>query len=465
MTPRRSWTLASIAFACTAVLVAAAHGMDFFVATDGDDLNDGTMDFPFASFDHAINQTEPGDTIYVRGGTYNLTERVRIKVDESGEEGNRINLWAWPGETPILDFSGMDEALNGQSSGRGIQFDREASWWHVKGLTIQNARDNGLYSGGNYNIIQQVVSRMNGDSGIQLHDTASHNLILNCDSYENYDPYTTTSDDPPIPIPGENADGFAVKDDEIGPGNIFYGNRAWGNSDDGWDTFDATGSGVFIRNCWSFDNGFNTWLVPDFAGDGTGYKLGKEGGDHVLTNDLAVRNAGHGVDINANGTGVQVYNTTSYDNGKANWYFDETATQTQNQHILKNNVSYDGTWPDVFYSGVDHSFNSWNGKEVTDDDFVSLERVVDLVDLLKAPRQADGSLPDLGDYLQLAEDSDLVDMGMPISFEFAGVPYSLHYNGLAPDLGAFEIPEPGSVALVGLALLPLMMLRNSRRGL
>lgn len=103
------------------------------MATDGDDLSDGTLGAPFGTFDHAINQTVPGDTIWVRGGTYNLTTRVRIQADESGEDGNRIKLWAYPGETPILDFSGMMEDLNGQSSGRGIQFDREASWWHVKG--------------------------------------------------------------------------------------------------------------------------------------------------------------------------------------------------------------------------------------------------------------------------------------------------------------------------------------------
>jgi hypothetical protein len=432
----------------------------YYVATDGDDLNDGTLGAPFGTFDHAINQTVPGDTIWVRGGTYDLSTRVRIQADESGEDGNRINLWAYPGETPILDFSGMDVALNGISNGRGIQFDREASWWHVKGLTIQYARDNGLYSGGNGNIFERMVTRWNGDSGLQLHDTASFNLVLNSDSYENYDSYTTNSMGEPIP--GENADGFAVKDDEVGPGNIFRGNRAWGNSDDGWDTFDATGNGVLIQNSWSFDNGFNTWGVADFAGDGTGYKLGQDGGDHVLAKLLAVNNAGHGVDINANGTGVEVYHTTSIGNNKANWYFDELAIETANLHVLKNNISYDGNDGDVFYSGVDDSFNSWNGKLVTDDDFESLERIVSLVDLLKAPRRADGGLPDLGDYLHLVPNSDLVDMGMPISFEFGGKSYELAYNGLAPDLGAFEVPEPAAMTLALGALLGLVVLRQSR---
>jgi hypothetical protein len=263
------------------------------------------------------------------------------------------------------------------------------------------------------------------------------------------------------PIPGENADGFAVKDPDIGIGNIFRGNRAWGNSDDGWDTFDAVGSGVLFQDCWSFDNGFNTWGVADFAGDGTGYKLGQNGGDHVLTNDLAINNAGHGVDVNANGTGVEVYHTTSINNNKANWFFDETAEQTTNLHVLENNVSHNGAWADVFLSGVDDSFNSWNGKIVSVDDFKSLERIVNLVDLLKVPRKVDGSLPNLGLYLQLVSDSDLTDMGTPIAFEFGGAQYVIAYKGAGPDLGAFETPEPASI-VGGLAPLVLLILRRFR---
>jgi hypothetical protein len=44
------------------------------------------------------------------------------------------------------------------------------------------------------------------------------------------------------------------------------------------------------------------------------------------------------------------------------------------------------------------------------------------------PRQADGSLPDIG-FLRLAPNSDLLDRGVNI-----GLPFS----GAAPDLGALE---------------------------
>jgi hypothetical protein len=67
-----------------------------------------------------------------------------------------------------------------------------------------------------------------------------------------------------------------------------------------------------------------------------------------------------------------------------------------------------------------------------------------MVDLLKMPRQADGSLPDIGNFLKLASDSNLINVGTPISFVFNGVTYNLPFNGSAPDLGAFEtgVPAP-----------------------
>lgn len=56
-------------------------------------------------------------------------------------------------------------------------------------------------------------------------------------------------------------------------------------------------------------------------------------------------------------------------------------------------------------------------------DFLSLDEK-----LLMAPRQADGSLPDI-DFLKLAPSSDLIDAGVTIGFPF---------KGKAPDLGCFE---------------------------
>ena len=398
---------------------------DFYLAPGGSNGNSGAIDSPWSTFDHAIDQLDPGDTLFVRGGTYHLSQRVRIRANEGGTEENPINIWAYQEETPILDFGQMSNSLWGSSSGRGIQIDGGANWLHIKGLTIQNARDNGIWSGANNGIIEQTVTRWNGDSGVQLSDFASHNLILNADSYENYDPSNN----------GENADGFAIKFENLGPGNVVRGARAWGNSDDGWDMWESTTGGVLVEDSWAYDNGliiprfFDVDALEDgdlttgnFRGDGNGYKLGQDGGPHVLNRVLAWGNAVRGIDVNGNGFGVEVSNSTVYDSGR-NWQFDETSAETMNQHILRNNISFAGTSSDDFDSGVTDSFNTWNGISVSAADFLSLDDSI-----ARGPRNPDGSLP-VSDFLRLAPGSNLID---------AGTDVGLPFNGLAPDLGAYE---------------------------
>lgn len=399
-----------VALAIAGAWSSIAIGGEFYIATTGSNGGSGAVNSPWATFDYAISQITAGDTLYVRGGTYNLNSRIRIT--KGGTSAAPISMLAYPGETPILDF-----ASNPSSSDRGIQLERD--WWRLKGLTVQNAPDNGLWVSGSNNVFEQLVLRWNGDSGLQLSgDSSRHpsnNLILNTDSYENYDPQNH----------GENADGFAAKFREIGPGNVFRGNRAWGNSDDGWD-FWAAAYGVVVENNWAFGNGFNIWGDSSFAGDGNGIKLGHDSGTHTLIGNLVWGNPANGIDVNGNAEndigpniiphGVTIYNNTSYDNGNRNYRFDE-----EYPHVLRNNISLDGS--NTIYAAVDDQFNSWNGIAASASDFLSLDDSG-----ATGPRQADGSLPVL-DFLRLAAGSNLIN---------AGVDVGLPYFGAAPDLGAYE---------------------------
>ena len=66
---------------------------------------------------------------------------------------------------------------------------------------------------------------------------------------------------------GGNGDGFQIA--HTGTGNVFRGNRAWCNTDDGFDFFnvlDATNQGAFlIENNWVWENGYNDALVSHSA--------------------------------------------------------------------------------------------------------------------------------------------------------------------------------------------------------
>ena len=69
-----------------------------YVATTGIDSNTGTIDKPFATVQKALDTVKAGQTIYVRGGTYNALNTFKT----SGSEGKYITLRNYPNETPFL---------------------------------------------------------------------------------------------------------------------------------------------------------------------------------------------------------------------------------------------------------------------------------------------------------------------------------------------------------------------------
>ncbi|MEJ2617009.1 MAG: DUF1565 domain-containing protein, partial [Ignavibacteriaceae bacterium] len=104
------------------IILNSAVFSQIYVAPDGNDTtNTGTIDKPFESIQKAQDLASPGDTVYIRGGTYHVREDQISKVvsglfacitylDKSGTEGNTIKYWAYPGETPVFDFSAVKPA-------------------------------------------------------------------------------------------------------------------------------------------------------------------------------------------------------------------------------------------------------------------------------------------------------------------------------------------------------------------
>lgn len=390
------------------IFLSTALYSQLYVAVDGNDDNPGTIDQPLKTITRAIQLAAADTTIYVREGVHEYSATIRL--NKSGQQGKPIKLWAYPGEKPVIDFSSQPIA----SSSRGLQISH--NYWHVKGLEIRNAGDNGVYISAWYTVVEACRVYYCQDTGIQLSGGASYNKIINCDSFENFDSLTR----------GENADGFAPKL-AVGPGNEFHGCRAWGNSDDGWDMWEAANT-VVLNECWAFRNGYNIWGISSFEGDGNGFKLGGNyiAGPHIVTRCVAFDNKGKGFDQNNNTAGITLYNNTSWRNGTRNYSF--PATPASGQHVFKNNISHAAVNQITGSSLLEA--NSWQGFTVTNSDFVSLDTT-----LAKVSRNEDSSLTRI-DFLRLAETSSMIDAGVDVGFQF---------NGTAPDLGAFEFGPPLSI--------------------
>jgi hypothetical protein len=425
-------------------VVSKASSKVYYIAPDGNDLNDGSMEAPIASADRAQDLVSAGDTVYFRGGIYQLSDSdisyvhsglfaCYAFIDKSGTSGNRINYWAYPGEQPVLDFTDVKPA--GQ---RVVGFYVTANYIHFKGLEItgvqvtitDHTESYCFYNYGSYNIFELLKMHDGQATGIR-HRKGGHNLFLNCDSYRNHD-YTSENGK------GGNTDGFGCHPDAGGEGNVFRGCRAWFNSDDGYD-FIGSAEVVTIENCWALYNGYS----PSFQSlaDGNGFKAGGDAVTpvdqlpnpiprHVVRFCVAVKNKASGFYANHHIGGINWFNNSAYNNS-VNYNMlnrlDDNETDVPGYgHKLYNNLGYAGgaelrninldlcdLQNNYFYFDV----------EVNEDDFKSLLR-----SQLIGPRSEDGSLPEV-DFMHLTRGSDLVDRGKDIGFDF---------EGYAPDLGAFE---------------------------
>lgn len=417
----------------------------FHVAPDGDDAAAGSLDSPFASVQRAQEAASPGDTVYIRGGTYRMRESQIVKhegpyayvtwLDKSGERDQPIRYWAYPGERPIFDFSDV------KPDGRRVTaFRVDGSWLHLRGIevigvqvTIRTHTQSICFDvQGSHNLLERLTMRDGMAIGLWIGGEAAHNLVLNCDAYRNHDPVSGNGR-------GGNVDGFGYHGRKGSVGNVFRGCRAWFNSDDGFD-FINSAEVATIENCWAFYNGYS----PEFAelGDGTGFKAGGHAGTpvarlpdpiprHFVVGSIAVRNKANGFYANHHTDGITWYNNTAYRNrvnfnlrGRART--DNATVIPGRNHLLRNLLGFAGGQEvsELEISASDVSGNYFTLPiEIGEADFLSLDESE-----LMRPRKENGDLPDI-DFLRLAPGSSAVDRGVDV-----GRPYA----GPAPDLGAFE---------------------------
>ncbi|WP_017236462.1 carbohydrate-binding protein [Streptomyces sp. SS] len=328
-------------------------GSALYVAPNGTDGAAGTLSDP-TTLTSAISRVAAGGTIHLRGGTYRHSTTVTVPAGNNGTSGSPKKLSAYPGETPVLNFSAMTE----DPANRGLALN--GSYWHVNGLVVERAGDNGIYVGGSNNVIERTVTRFNRDTGLQLGRIASttpreqwpsNNLVLSAESHDNAD-----SD-------GEDADGFAAKL-TVGSGNVFRYAVSHHNIDDGWDLYTKPDTGpigvVTIEDSLAYDNGTLSDGSQAGAGDRNGFKLGGEDipVGHVVRRTIAFHNGKHGFTYNSNPGAMAVSNNIGVDNAQRNFSFDAGTS------VFRGNTSCRGASSgtnDRLVGDVDGSNQFWSG--------------------------------------------------------------------------------------------------------
>ena len=381
---------------------------ELFLAPDGSDDQPGTLAKPLATLMKAQDLADPGDTVWIRGGTYKAkpdqiarTQRIWVYLnyfDKNGKPGQPIRYWAYRDETPVFDFSEVKPPNT-----RINAFQVMGSWLHFRGFEIIGTQVNftghgqscNLENHGSHNLIERLS--LHDSQAIGIYALAgSDNLFLNCDAFNNHD-YTSEDGH------GGNVDGFGCHPTKGSINNTFRGCRAWFNSDDGYDCITSR-EAVRFENCWAMFNGFGTKFQK--LGDGNGFKVGGFGATppqavpkpaprHVTEGCLAVRNRASGFYANHHLMGGDWAFNSAYRNANDFNFLmrppDNSADIDGVGHRITGNLSYRGN-RDVTKLNVDRSTLQDNafatGMKFTDASFESVDE-----SLLTGPRQPDGSLP------------------------------------------------------------------------
>ncbi len=158
----------------TTVVHSQTVGNQYYVATNGNDSNAGTLAQPWRTITHAANVLLPGDTVFIRNGSYS----EQLTPLNSGTAIAPITYSSYPGETPII-AGGNTIYRNIEAIGRHyIVFD---------GLTVQEPVSSWAYVENSDHITFQNMRFLNPTYPTSLHRSfqglylrsSSYNRVLN----------------------------------------------------------------------------------------------------------------------------------------------------------------------------------------------------------------------------------------------------------------------------------------------
>lgn len=382
----------------------------------------------------ALSSLHPGDTLLIKAATYHVGPAEISRFSEagpyaivydlsmSGEKGRPIvikGLADEDGALPVFDFSGV--TLRDEANPEGYRitgFLISGSYIHVSDIECEGLQvtrtdhtqsENFRICGGAYNTLENVSCHDGMGIGVYINGDSHHNLIVNCDAYNNYDSVSDISKRTGEPSGGNN-DGFGCHVNGGMDGNAFIGCRAWRNTDDGFDLINCY-SPASISYSIAMENGFDA--EGNNRADGNGVKGGGfgmkprdiplhngESPRHSICNNVAFANKSHGIYSNHHLGGIEFLSNTSICNGRANYSMvnrrgpgkDDKIDVDGYGHTLRANISLSTDGRHCMW--IDHT---------PDADEIVLSDIPGKPDYsaLFAPRLANGTLaPETVEYIK-----------------------------------------------------------------
>jgi hypothetical protein len=161
--------LAILTILAVFIMCSSSWAATYYVATNGNDGNPGTLSKPWETIGKANRTLKPGDTVHIRDGTYH----EEIRPNRSGTSGSYITYAVYGSETVTIDRN---------NNGNGVDLDGR-SYIKIDGINLTDCQawvTSGTY-GYDYCVIQNCyMKNASNYVGFEVRDGCDYNKILNC---------------------------------------------------------------------------------------------------------------------------------------------------------------------------------------------------------------------------------------------------------------------------------------------
>jgi hypothetical protein len=182
-----------------------SSGASYYVSTEGTDSGPGSRNTPWRTIARALESVRPGDTIFLRGGTY----AQNLVVSTSGTAARPITLRSSPGEQAVLRPAPTDPSYPVEVM--------DAAYVRLAGLVVEGAVGvsiaNVYVEGGSHDVeISGCTIRKSQEQGIFTDRTTRRVQVVGNSIYEN----GTTSD------PKQNHGIYVEGTDQVIANNVIF---------------------------------------------------------------------------------------------------------------------------------------------------------------------------------------------------------------------------------------------------
>jgi parallel beta-helix repeat protein len=348
----------------------------YYVATTGNDLDPGTEANPFRTVNKGVKVLKPGDTLYVRNGTYD--ESLRNKIPGGTSWSAPVKVAAFPGESVTLKPSTGTQVIYLSGNRRYIIIEGlilDASGVSADGIKITN-NDGTAATAAHHIRLQNVEVKNAPNQGIIVSQYCDDNEFLNLRVHHNG---TDASYDHGI---------YLTSSRNLIEGGDWHHNKEYGIQ------LYRLGTGNIVRNARVHDNSQGI--------------VSSQQADNLIVNNLVYQNTRRGI-VLASGNNLKVYQNTVYNNGRIGI---DIATAAAANAQVANNISF-GHLTNIHDLGTNTTLSN---------------------NLTTDPQFVDASLYDF----RLNGTSPAIDTGMTLSEVTADYANVSRPQGASYDIGAYE---------------------------